>query len=135
MPEFTDLTDEAALAELGHRLARYRLDRNLTQQALAKEAGIHKNTLVRLEGGGSTQSKSLIRVLRALGLLENLDRLLPPPTPSPLRQLEYREKQRRRASSKHRDDAAVSEWSWADDDQDDQRRGDQKATGQGGDGE
>ena len=74
MPEFTDLTDEAALAELGHRLARYRLDRNLTQQALAKEAGIHKNTLVRLEGGGSTQSKSLIRVLRALGLLENLDR-------------------------------------------------------------
>ena len=35
-----DLTDAAVLTELGSRLARLRLQRNLTQAQLAREAGI-----------------------------------------------------------------------------------------------
>lgn len=94
------LGDAAVLALLGERLARYRLERNLTQSDLAREAGVSKRTLVRLEGGESTQLTNLIRVLRALGLLVNLDALVPPPTPSPLEQLRTRERLRKRASSR-----------------------------------
>ena len=47
----TEHTDSRILAELGERLARYRLNRNLTQDQLAREAGVSKRTIVRLEDG------------------------------------------------------------------------------------
>jgi len=42
-------TDDSVLAELGGRLARIRLDRNLTQAQLAEQAGVSKRTIERLE--------------------------------------------------------------------------------------
>lgn len=94
--------DAVVLRELGRRLARHRLDRDLSQAALAHEAGISRRTLVRLESGQSTQLTNLLRVLRVLGLLANLDRLVPAPRPSPLAQLEQAERARRRASRRMR---------------------------------
>ena len=79
--------DAAALLELGRRLTRSRLDRNLTQAALAREAGVSKRTVERLEAGESTQLGNLLRVLRALGLLGRLDSLVPDSPPSPVEQL------------------------------------------------
>ena len=84
------ITDERALGELGRRLARARLDRNLTQAAMAAEAGVSRSTVSRLEAGESTQLTNLLRILRALGLLQNLDALVPPPTVQPLQMLERR---------------------------------------------
>ena len=63
----TETTDQQVLAELGDRLAQYRLNRNLTQDQLAREAGVSKRTVVRLENGQSSQMTNLVRVLRALG--------------------------------------------------------------------
>jgi putative transcriptional regulator len=83
MADYDQMTDEAVLEQLGERLSRYRLDRNLTQAEVATEAGVHKNTVFRLEAGGSTQTKNLVRVLRALGLLDRLDAIVPEPVPSP----------------------------------------------------
>ncbi|MFM1822524.1 MAG: hypothetical protein RI967_790, partial [Planctomycetota bacterium] len=91
-------TDAAVLAELGARMAHLRLQRNLTQDQLAREAGVSKRTVIRLENGESSQLTNLIRVVRALGLLGNLDTLFPPPLPSPLAQLRLHAKERRRAS-------------------------------------
>lgn len=42
------LTDESVLGELGARLASARLRRNLTQAALAEQAGVSKRTVERL---------------------------------------------------------------------------------------
>lgn len=69
--------DGAALAELGNRLARIRIDMRMTQAELAKEAGVSKRTLERLEAGDPTQTPTLMRVLRVLGLLEGLDAVIP----------------------------------------------------------
>lgn len=94
--------DAVVLRELGLRLARHRLAQDLSQGALAHEAGISRRTLVRLESGQSTQTTNLLRVLRALGLLGNLERLVPAPRASPLAQLERAERERRRASRRVR---------------------------------
>lgn len=110
-------TDEAVLRELGARLARWRLNRNLTQAQLAAEAGVSKRTVERLEAGHSTQLANLIRVARALALLANFDSLVPAPLPSPMEQLRLRGKVRERASTTAAADqpgAAIDEWTWGE---------------------
>ena len=106
-----DMSDTAALEALGQRIARYRLNRNMTQAALAREAGISLPTVQRLEGGHSTQATNLIRVLRALQLLENLDGLVPEPAISPLQQARMQGKTRQRASSP-RSQKHATPWTW-----------------------
>jgi transcriptional regulator with XRE-family HTH domain len=69
--------DKAVLKALGRRLAWYRLNRDQTQEGLAMEAGVSLPTVQRIEYGHSTQTSNLIRVLHALGLLEDLDGLVP----------------------------------------------------------
>jgi transcriptional regulator with XRE-family HTH domain len=93
------LSDAAVLKELGNRLAQYRLNQNLTQEALAYEAGISLRTLTRIENGAPSQTSNLLRVLRVLGLLDNLDALVPAPAVSPIEQLKLKGKVRQRASS------------------------------------
>jgi transcriptional regulator with XRE-family HTH domain len=114
-------SDEVVLAEIGARLARARLERNLTQAALAAEAGVSRSTIKRLEAGGSSQLANLIRVLRALGWLGNLAALFPAASIRPLQALEREGARRQRASSKRsrRKGAAANPkppggWSWGD---------------------
>jgi putative transcriptional regulator len=114
METTSDTTDAAVLQELGSRLARLRLQRNLTQAQLAREAGVSKRTLIRLEHGESSQVTNLIRVVRVLGLLGNLDAFVPPPVPSPIEQLRLRARERRRASPGAKKRRSPTEWSWGD---------------------
>jgi transcriptional regulator with XRE-family HTH domain len=105
-------TDEAILAELGERLSSARLSRDLTQAQLAKEAGVSKRTVERMEAGRSTQLTSFIRVLRTLGLLDRLDSLLPPAQPSPMDLLRRAGKAPQRATGKR--PGSDKPWSWGD---------------------
>jgi len=118
MNSINHMTDPAVLDELGERLAQHRLDRNLTQAQLAEEAGVSKRTLVRLEGGESTQLTNLIRVVRALGLLSNLDTFIPPPLQSPIEQLQREGKKRKRATPRTDSTEPESNWVWGDESQD-----------------
>lgn len=93
------LSDTSVLQELGSRLAQYRLNQNLTQQALAWEAGISLRTLNRIECGEPSQTANVLRVLRVLGLLDNMEALVPETPVSPIQQLRLKGKLRQRASS------------------------------------
>ena len=112
------LTDEAVLTELGTRLERARLERNLTQRELAAEGGVQRKVVQRMEAGEPVKLTSLIRVLRALGLLEALDRLVPEPTPSPIDLLKLHGRTRKRASGRRmRREPPTGEtapWQWGD---------------------
>jgi transcriptional regulator with XRE-family HTH domain len=109
-----NLTDEAILQELGSRLAASRLQANLSQEALAEQAGIAKRTLERLESGEvATQLASFLRVCRALGLMEKLDTLIPGPVVSPIAQLKLKGRQRRRASGKSSTVGDPPKWTWS----------------------
>ena len=99
---------------LGRRLARHRLNRNLTQAAVAAEAGVSTLTVQRIEQGHSSQAANLIRILRALGLLENLDALVPEPAISPVQQARMRGRIRQRASSRSGKPEPSIDWAWGD---------------------
>jgi transcriptional regulator with XRE-family HTH domain len=113
MPIERLMSDEALLHELGHRIARLRLERNLSQAQLAEQAGISKRTLERLEAGAAaTQLSLFLRVLRQLDLLERLELLLPEPQPSPLALLEQQQQATRQRASRRRIAKPASSWSW-----------------------
>ena len=108
-------TDDAILSELGGRLARVRLDRNLTQAELAEQAGISKRTVERLESGSvATHLPGFIRVCRVLDMVERFDLLVPEPVPSPVDQLKLRGRKRQRASAGGKTKASSKKWQWGD---------------------
>ena len=110
----SDTSDRAVLQALGRRLARHRLNRNLTQAALATQAGVSTLTVQRIEAGHSLQATNLIRILRALGLLDTLDALVPGPAISPIQQARMRGRIRQRASSRSDKPEPPTDWSWGD---------------------
>jgi transcriptional regulator with XRE-family HTH domain len=108
-------TDETILSELGGRLAKIRLDRNLTQAQLAEQAGVSKRTVERLESGAvATQLSGFIRVCRALEVIERFDMLIPEPVPSPVAQLKLRGRKRQRASVTKAAKSPAKKWQWGD---------------------
>lgn len=108
-------SDEAILDELGGRLARARLERNLTQAELANQAGVSKNTVQRLESGSvATQLSGFLRICRVLGLVERFDLLVPEPIASPIEQLKRLGKKRQRASAARKSGAPLRKWRWGD---------------------
>jgi transcriptional regulator with XRE-family HTH domain len=111
----TLLTDEAVLTELGERLARVRLDLQLTQADVASQAGVAKRTLERIEAGASAQMSSVIRILRVLELLPGLERMIPEPAPRPMDLLKRKGKQRKRASGRRRPAPPGEPWTWDED--------------------
>lgn len=107
--------DEAILADIGQRLARRRLDLQMTQAELARQAGVGRATIERLEAGHSLQMTSIVRVLRALGLVESLLSALPEPGIRPMDLVRLRDKMRKRAPGRRTRKATPSEpWTWAD---------------------
>ena len=109
------LSDDRVLAEIGERVSRHRLDFQLTQAKVAEQAGVSKRTVERIEAGASTQMLSMIRVLRVLGLMPGLDRLVPEVGPKPMDLLKRKGRLRQRAPSQRRSDRSDERWSWGDD--------------------
>jgi len=111
----TTAIDSAVLREIGERIARHRLNRNLTQEAFANEAGISRPTLQRLESGRSAQTINLIRVLKTLGLLANFEALIPSPSASPIQQIKQKGMIRKRASQPIASSTdKPAPWKWGD---------------------
>lgn len=109
------LADESILAEIGARLARRRLDLQLTQADVAAQAGVAKRTLERIEAGASAQMVSMVRIFRVLDLLPAVERMIPEAGPSPMALLQQKGKVRRRASRQRAGGNAGKPWSWGDD--------------------
>jgi transcriptional regulator with XRE-family HTH domain len=110
-------SDQSILVELGERIAQTRLERNLSQAAVAAEAGIGVATLERLESGRATRLDTFVRVLRALGLIEALDQLVPAPLASPIEQLKLQGRRRRRAGAPRRarvEGGQPAQFQWGD---------------------
>jgi transcriptional regulator with XRE-family HTH domain len=112
------MTDETVLRELGGRLARQRIDRNITQRELGEQAGVGRAAVQRIENGEPVTTVNLIRVLRALDLIEALDAAVAAPPASPIQALRTGGRQRRRARASTRGPAPTAgparPWRWGD---------------------
>ncbi|MBE2258742.1 MAG: helix-turn-helix domain-containing protein [Candidatus Accumulibacter sp.] len=110
-----NLTDQILLEELGGRLAAARIERNLTQAALAEQAGVAKRTVERLESGEvATRLSGFLRVCRALGLLERFEFLLPEAVPGPMAQLKQQGRKRQRATGRKAAADEKEKWTWGE---------------------
>jgi transcriptional regulator with XRE-family HTH domain len=109
--------DDRLLIALGARLAAIRLARNMTQAQLATDAGLGLRTVQRLEqGAAATHLSGFLRVCRVLGLLDQLDMLIPEPAVSPIAQLRLQKQRRQRATRTRKQQPDVpkpsSDWTW-----------------------
>ena len=67
-----------ALAGLGRDVTTWRKLRHLTVEQVADRAGVSRSTVLRLESGQGASLENLLRVTRALGVLDLLTRALDP---------------------------------------------------------
>ena len=104
--------NSSVLRELGARIKRNRIDTQLSQQDFAAKAGISTRTLSAAENGEDIRLSNLLRILRTLGCLENIDLLIPELAfdPESYRTL-GRERKRVSRTSEGKD---TSEWKWGD---------------------
>ncbi|QIM16550.1 helix-turn-helix transcriptional regulator [Leucobacter insecticola] len=74
-------------AHIGQQVRRARLEENSSQAQLAERANVALGALKNLEAGRGSTLRTLVRVVRALGLEEWLEELSPDPGISPMAML------------------------------------------------
>jgi transcriptional regulator with XRE-family HTH domain len=104
------MSDKALAEHIGHFIKEKRLERNQTQQQLARDAGISRSTLSLLEKGEVVTLATLLQVLRVLDQLKVLDVFTIRPVISPMQVAEMEMKLRRRARGKGNSSTNSSSW-------------------------
>jgi transcriptional regulator with XRE-family HTH domain len=80
----TFASDPDLQRQLGERLRAHRIQQELSVEALAGQAGVTPLTVLKAEGGANITLRTLLRILRALGMVDQITALVPPPAPSPM---------------------------------------------------
>ena len=107
-------TSQQIEQEIGQRLARLRLARNVTQADLAEKAGIGVRTLRRLEAGDPSTLDTFLRVATALDLEEAILSALLEGDIRPIERVSQKGRERRRAS-RVSGRSKKTTWTWDDD--------------------
>lgn len=100
---WTELSDPAILKRIGMQIKDYRIRMELTQNELAEKSGVSPGSVVRLEQGCPVSTLLFVSVLRTLGLLENLQVLLPELGISPIQMRKLQGKKKIRIRHKKED--------------------------------
>ena len=111
--DFSIATSEQIKNSLCKQLLNIRLARNITQAQLARESSVAVETIRKLENGKGVSLDTLIRVLIALRLQNNLKTLLPDPTVRPIERVNNAGTERKRARP-IQTNTEDSTWSWGD---------------------
>lgn len=98
-----DLASNSEVAlELGQRLKAQRLARNLQQVEVAARAGVARGTVQNLEAKGQCSLESLVRIVRALGLIDEFAGVFELKPAQSIAELARIERSRRRRASRRR---------------------------------
>lgn len=79
-----EMSNPAVLMRIGQRIKETRIRQRITQEELATASGVSPLTVANIEKGKSVSLLLFISVLRSLGLLENLEQLVPETRVSPI---------------------------------------------------
>lgn len=94
---FSSSSPRAIATELGARIKVARLNADLTQKELAEKAGISLKAVTNSEKGKSTL-ESIVAILVALEITEQLDFFIPKQEISPIQLAKLQGKERKRAT-------------------------------------
>ena len=98
--DWNSLSNTVIMVEIGKRLKEYRLNKRLSQQEVARRAGVSLFTVAKIESGKSISISMLIPIMRVLRLLENLELLLPEIGVSPIEMMKLQGKKPQRIRTK-----------------------------------
>ena len=101
------------MAELGQRIKDTRIAMNYTQIEMEEQSGVALRTILRIEKGESVNFESILNVLRVLGVLPNLELLLPEQTVRPTDLADQKPKRKRVTKSRMNSEADA--WVWGED--------------------
>lgn len=104
--------EQVVIRELGFRIKQYRVSLNITQNDLAVKCGISTSTIVRIENGEDSIFSNYIKILNGLGLIQNVDILIPEPQPD-FKALFENKPPRQRAKTKR--EKGNETWVWGED--------------------
>lgn len=75
MKDFQLMTDDEILKELASRFEKKRLQKQISDQEIAKKGGCTKVSIWRFRSGETITTKNLVKILRGLGELSILEQL------------------------------------------------------------
>ena len=81
---WTEISDTAIIEKLGKRIRDQRIRQEMKQEELAERSSVAVSTIRRIEAGHPVSIQLFISILGTLGMLENLDLLIPETRVSPL---------------------------------------------------
>lgn len=82
---------------IGKKLQEYRVSKNISQKQLSKITGVSRSRISDIENGSPSSLVSLIEIMRALKILDNIELLIPSVVKSPREVLKETLKKRKRA--------------------------------------
>ena len=91
-------SDKELFIELGQKLKRIRLLKNLTQKEVAKKTGIDRATVSLIENGRPTTLSYFFKLIRLYDKIDDFMQVFYLPQVSPMEMLELEKKRRKRAS-------------------------------------
>ena len=107
--------DQKALiiqGELLRRLKKERIEQGISQVEMSEKTGLSRLAINKLENGKGARLLSFLLYLKALGKIEDLDKLFPEPSPRPSDMLSLGKERQRIAKKKH---LPASGWKWGED--------------------
>lgn len=81
---WNEMSNPAVLLKIGQRIKEIRIRQCITQEELARSSGVSTLTVANIEKGKSVSLLMFVSVLRSLGLLDNLEQLVPEIRISPI---------------------------------------------------
>lgn len=82
---------------IGKKLQEYRVSKNISQKQLSEITGVSRSRISDIENGSPSSMVSLIEIMRALKILDNIELLIPAVVKSPREVLKETLKKRKRA--------------------------------------
>jgi len=109
--DYYTLSDKGIEKELGNRIKALRLQKNISQKALADATILSLNAIKALESGRGKLS-TIIAVLRELGALDHLASFIPQISISPIQLAKLQGQVRKRASGERLKNTVKEEPEW-----------------------
>jgi len=91
----TGTSTEALLADLGQRVRDQRIRLGYSQEDLARLANVSTRSIHHLETGGSSTTATLVKVLKAMDVADDLKAIAPLPSVSPMAALRQNKRAQR----------------------------------------